>query len=148
MMDMSDVRDAVSRIVYKPGWSFTVTWTSNDGTSYGEDRPGMMDVMIAQTVLDSSQPPLYTATLPYPFDEIVTIKTNNVDSEMDLYRMLLERAIDMERRGLYHEGREFFRVATGTAEWEAPFHPHRLYHENWNATAHRQLEENKSLPTG
>ena len=146
------VKHLVDSVAYKPDWSFKMT-DSSYSTAYCE-------VVYNTRETDPWNAPDYEEHRT-PFTREFTIDCDRCESEVEVCRILLEEALSFEVELLGHEAREFFRVKhlptweNPTESWDAPFHPHHYdRHEehrmgngahNWDATSHRQKEENKNL---
>jgi hypothetical protein len=149
-MTTEQVRSIITRITYKPGWTFTTT--SDDGYSY-------VNVRIYWPVPETNpeNAPDYAETQDYDNTKTLTIRTSDYSSEVEVLRSILETCIEWEQSALVHEAREFFRIKPEMS-WAAPFHPHHAVNdgvehlqgmngqENWRSTSHRGLEVNRSLP--
>jgi len=150
-MNTDDARELVSRLIYKPGWTFQLA-------SYSVSSDHCY-VQILWDAVDSDSFPGYTRSLSDAgrnvFDRTVHFRLGDDWTELTMMRRILEEVINLEAEMICHDAREFFRTTT-TYDFPAPFHPHHFSdHEedlgkrgrkNWADTHHVGLMDNESLP--
>lgn len=105
--------ELISRLVYKPGWSFKVS----DHTKRFQSAIAVEVTYPAQNS-DQEHAPEYRQEIPGGARATFTIMCSKLEHPNDLYAELIRVIMVIEE----HEAREFLRVAP---YWVAPFHPHR-----------------------